>query len=404
MSEPLSVSEKKLLRSVTGGSAAAVVALLAMGQVVLAVSRPGGALTSLTWFDVFAVQVASALPLAWWIGVWSGSLRKLPRMLLAALLFIPCAVLASTAAGVPPGSAMAESIVSSLFVVLATSLCTLLSAGLAPGAVRVPIALMTFLVLAVVAFVVPGTYLEARLRNEQIVLTERLDQSRFGEALAIARPIARLEPRSMINGRRIGEVVATLEKGVGALTLQAEAPLPEKVNDELRLTRGQGLAILGRTDEALEMIAPVDEANANRWLLAGTIHENEGRWDEGVAAYEKAAALLEQQPESPSKLGRRVQAIKGIGFCERKAGRTRWAEGAYQSLLALAPSADSHFLAAQFYEDAQATKQADRHARQAMALDPARYGEAGQKLVDRLQTLHFGCWGVYARGAGVSTK
>jgi hypothetical protein len=92
----------------------------------------------------------------------------------------------------------------------------------------------------------------------------------------------------------------------------------------------------------------------------------------------------------------RVQALRGIGYCARKAGRTSQAEAAYQALLKTSPTADSHFLAAQFYEDAQATSLALRHVRQAMALDPRRFGESGRTLVNKLQTAHFGCWGVYS--------
>jgi hypothetical protein len=60
------------------------------------------------------------------------------------------------------------------------------------------------------------------------------------------------------------------------------------------------------------------------------------------------------------------------------------------------PDRGAHFLAAQFYEDSQSSSLALQHAQQAMALDPVRYSESGRKLIDKLQTVHFGCWGVYS--------
>jgi tetratricopeptide (TPR) repeat protein len=166
------------------------------------------------------------------------------------------------------------------------------------------------------------------------------------------------------------------------------------MTDELRITRGRALAILGRTNEALEILGPCNESNSDRWLLEGTIRENRGEWDLGSLAYVRAATQLLAGPKS--QRSRLIQAVRGNGYCKRKAGRYREAEAAYLHLLSLAPTAESHFLAAQFYEDAQSTSSALRHARQAMALDPDRYGEQGRKLVDKLQTLHFGCWGVYS--------
>jgi hypothetical protein len=65
-------------------------------------------------------------------------------------------------------------------------------------------------------------------------------------------------------------------------------------------------------------------------------------------------------------------------------------------VLALAPTAESHFLLAQFYEDTQQAMKAEAHARQAMILDRRRYLAEGQNLIDKLITLHFGCWGVAA--------
>jgi tetratricopeptide (TPR) repeat protein len=86
-----------------------------------------------------------------------------------------------------------------------------------------------------------------------------------------------------------------------------------------------------------------------------------------------------------------VQATTGIAYCERKLGRYAEAEAAYLERLALSPTAETHFLLASFYEDAQQTSNARTHARLAMALAPERYRQPGKKLIDKLDTLHFGC-------------
>jgi len=68
------------------------------------------------------------------------------------------------------------------------------------------------------------------------------------------------------------------------------------------------------------------------------------------------------------------------------------AEAAYRQRLDLAPTAESHFLLALFYEDTQQSARAREHARLAMQLSPARFGERGRRLIDKLDSLHFGCW------------
>jgi tetratricopeptide (TPR) repeat protein len=90
-----------------------------------------------------------------------------------------------------------------------------------------------------------------------------------------------------------------------------------------------------------------------------------------------------------------LQATTGIAYCQRKSGRYAEAEANYQQVLALSPTADSYYLLAQFYEDTQQAEQARTHARQAMELDPARYGQKGEKLIRKLTVSDFGCLGVF---------
>jgi tetratricopeptide (TPR) repeat protein len=85
-------------------------------------------------------------------------------------------------------------------------------------------------------------------------------------------------------------------------------------------------------------------------------------------------------------------AWRGLGYCERKLGDPVAAESAYLKLLARQPTADTHFLLGQFYEDAQQAGPARDHLQQAAALDPARYREPADALLRRLRRAHFGCW------------
>jgi tetratricopeptide (TPR) repeat protein len=84
-----------------------------------------------------------------------------------------------------------------------------------------------------------------------------------------------------------------------------------------------------------------------------------------------------------------------MGYCRRKLGRYAEAEATYLEMLELAPTAESHFLVAQFYEDTQQTAKAREHARKAMALAPDRYDDVGRRLINKLSVYHFGCLGVY---------
>jgi tetratricopeptide (TPR) repeat protein len=129
--------------------------------------------------------------------------------------------------------------------------------------------------------------------------------------------------------------------------------------------------------------------------LRGTIRENRGDWDEGLAAYRAARSAWEARPPSPARDAGIVQAATGAAYCLRKSGHYARAEAAYLELLALAPTADSHFLLAQFYEDAQQAAKAREHARRAIELAPDRYAQAGERLIKKMALNQFGCFGVY---------
>jgi len=236
--------------------------------------------------------------------------------------------------------------------------------------------------LAVVVLVVPPwVYAAARQRHVAAELGQLVDQERLGEARTLARHLAAFDPLAEVRETRIDRVVGELDRRVRALEAEAANPATAP------LDRARALAMLGRSGPALDALEPLTGPEADS--LRGLIHETRGDWPAGVAAYRAARAAL---PTSG-------QAVRGEAYCLRKAGDYGAAEAAYRDLLALAPTAETHFLLAQFYEDAQQAEKSHHHARQAMALDPRRFRRPGEAMLDKLQTSHFGCLRVFAAEA-----
>ncbi len=253
------------------------------------------------------------------------------------------------------------------------------------------------LALAILA-VIPAVYVDARVRHDLKLLTELLEQTRLGEASELVRGIAALQPSTDWQGRPIAALRRDLDQTVADLRSRVAVALPDSAGPLARVDRARDLAILGDTDAALQVlsdrrIAAIEDPEVLN--LLGTIHETRSEWTAAGDLYRRARRASEGLPASEAGLATLLQAQRGIAYAERKAGRTPEAEAAYRELLALSPTADTHFLLAQFYEDAQQSDLAHQHVRQAMSLDPRRYGKPGRELIDKLQTVHFGCFGTF---------
>jgi hypothetical protein len=249
----------------------------------------------------------------------------------------------------------------------------------------------------------PATHVGARCRHDLARLGEFLEQSRFGEARGVVRGLLVLDADRTWNGRPLPEVAENIERVVGELESRVAAPLGAYPTALARVDRARALAMLGRTDEALDAIRSADDPLWRPEVenLRGTIHETRGDWDAGLTAYRAALAAWGPRPSSPARSAGLLRAETGVAYCLRKQGRYVEAEEAYQDVLARAPTADSHFLLAQFYEDAQQAGKAREHARRAMELAPDRYQRDGEKLIKKLTVFQFGCWGVFdAEGRG----
>lgn len=249
----------------------------------------------------------------------------------------------------------------------------------------------------VVLVAVPQLYIRARCASDAARLAGLIEQSRLGEARALVNRLLMLAPNARWKGRPLRPAAAEVAAAVRELERRVATPLDTNATDDDRLRRARDLAMLGRTSGAIAVLdsSPSLAALPDADNLRGTIHETRGEWKAARQWYDRARLGWQEIADSPARTAGLVRATTGVAYCERKLGRLPQAEATYQEVLALAPTAESHFLLAQFYEDTQQSAKAQAHARQAMTLDPERYQADGQKLIDKLVTLHFGCWGVF---------
>jgi len=343
------------------------------------------------WTDVALVQLLCSLPLAAVIGAYA-RIRGGPALCLA--LGALCGLAAA-------GLWTVDSTRTAIAFCAASGVMLLVVAMQGPLHSR-DRGHENLLAVALVGLVIiiglPWVYLQARRSHDDRELAELLEQSRLGEARTLARQSLALEPNRQFRGQQLREVADELDRAVREIESRVVVPLPPGNADEARLARARDLAMLGRTAEALKLLDDsASLAELPRALtLRGTIHQTRSEWLFSLEAFRRAAAMLESLPPSPERKPVLLEATTGIAFAERKLGHNAAAEAAYQEVLRLDPSADTHFLLAQFYEGTQQAVKAQFHARQAMTLAPERYEQAVQRLIDKLVTHHFGCWGAVA--------
>jgi tetratricopeptide (TPR) repeat protein len=254
----------------------------------------------------------------------------------------------------------------------------------------------TVVLYAVAALLVVTFYLYARSQNEGARAYALYEQGRLVEARAAMAKAVGFDGKGRWRGYDLAEVAARLQGAIEALEERVRVPLRGEATDEERLGRARDLAMLNRTAEALAVLdsSPALADSAAACTLRGTVYETRGAWRVARQWYERGQDRWLARDSSPEQLAGLATALKGVALCERKLGRLPEAEASYQELVRRAPCAETHFLAAQFYEDTQQAKLAHFHARQAMLLDPQRYAEPARRLTDKLMTSHFGCFTV----------
>jgi tetratricopeptide (TPR) repeat protein len=249
-----------------------------------------------------------------------------------------------------------------------------------------------------VLLVIPRLYIHARCSRDVATVVGLFEQSRFGEAQTLLMGLKKLSPRRKINGYSLLRLSADMDRAVHNLDLRVAPPLSPIASDQDRYSRARDLAMLGRTTAALATLesSPTLSSWPAAAALRGTIHESLSRWPAALDSYTGARTAWHSRPDSPERTAGLIQAATGIGYSQRKLGRLAEAEAAFQEVLRLAPTADSHFLLAQFYEDTQQSTKAQSHAGQAISLDPQKYTRRAEQLIDKLQTSHFGCLTVFS--------
>lgn len=360
------------------------------------------------WWDVAVVCIVCGVPLAAWLAaVCRTRIDRRATATLGALL-LGLAAAAFTLAGEQAVSLTANAVWLSLIRVVPPFLLTAALALVASALLRrtrsraAPVrppqsAAAAGLLGAVILAAAPLLYVEARCRSDAGRLASLIEQSRLGDAAALARGMLLLKPEQEFDERPLRRVAAGLDSSVRQLEASVAVPLAKDATDEQRVERARELAMLGREDEALAVLDQLERPNASveALNLRGTIHETREEWELAGASFARSRAVAAALPESPEQQAGLADAIRGDAYAKRRLGRNAEAEAAYLEMLAVAPTADTHFLLAQFYEDTQQSAEARRHARAAMALAPGRYDAAAETLIDRLMTVHFGCGGVF---------
>jgi len=237
------------------------------------------------------------------------------------------------------------------------------------------------------------TQFQALVHARQTELQELLAQSRLNEARRLAGELVLADPGCEISGQPIGLLSRQLNEHLQILSQQARL-LSADHSLGGRIESGRILAILGERDAAIECLTAAIEQqprSAQTWQILGAVYEHQEEWSDALQAYQTAAELWPHNTTLDEDMSGQIAAWKGIAFVQRKQGRLREADAAYQQLFAIAPTAANHFLLAQFYESAERSATAIAHARQAATLDPTNYGAPAVDLIRKVSQGGFGC-------------
>lgn len=268
--------------------------------------------------------------------------------------------------------------------------------------IKIPRASVWCLAL-ITALVVPAFYIESRVEEMVTKTKEYLGSGRMGDARRLTREVAVLSPWVAIDNKSAGDFARDLDRACydleQSLTFMKQRPVS---TEEQAYHAARLHAILGQPAEAIMLLEPWSAKTSTSPLifqLMGNINQQQENWADSERHFGRSLKAWQKLPNSEQQQAGIVSAWKGIAFAERKRGNYETAEKAYLSALSLDPTANQHFLLAQFYEDTQQTAKACEHAQQAMVLNPTLYEISGKKLITSLQQQHFGCLSVWRNGS-----
>jgi tetratricopeptide (TPR) repeat protein len=244
----------------------------------------------------------------------------------------------------------------------------------------------------VAAWLVSMAYSSSRARELETVLRDYATQGQWQKARRAAHRLQTLDPRRHVESRPIRLIAYDLDERVSSLEREIAQFSPTNSSPEEQLQQAIRLAGVERFAEAIALVQPLAQRSDASNLL-GTMCEHQERWTIARDWYQRARSAAGTDSAGDAE---RVRALMGIGYTERKLGHLREAEAAWLQALELSPTANLHFLVAQFYRDTQQASAAHRHLVRAIELAPERYREAGRTLTDELMISHFGCAAVWS--------
>lgn len=242
-----------------------------------------------------------------------------------------------------------------------------------------------FSLAAAFLFIVPALFTTARDEADRSRLEELIAKSRWGEADRLARRLQTAAPHLRVHGERLNVVAGILADRVQTLEAAVRSVPDAAASPDSHLAYARQLAMLGREAAAVEHLDTQPLTTPEALNLLGTIEETRSNWPAAETHFRGALSATEAREL-------RLPALTGLAYSLRKQGRYRDAEATYRQIWDLAPTADTAFLVAQFYEDTQQPAAASTFTRRAMELDPRRYSAAGTRLLETLRTRHFGCF------------
>ncbi|WP_207396845.1 tetratricopeptide repeat protein [Bremerella alba] len=247
---------------------------------------------------------------------------------------------------------------------------------------------------------VPAIYESAKGHSNVKTAFDYLSQSRLVEASDLMRHCIVLDAGTSYHGTHFRSLIVKLEARIEAIQKQVYKPLSRVDSIEKQIEQAINLAILNRRDEAILLLLPLvqspDFAASGGHGLLGTIYQDRRNWEESLFHFRLAAEFWQAQRYSPEHSSGLAKSIQGQAYALRKLGRIDEAAAMYARLLELSPTAEHHFLLAQFHEDIQDTSQAAYHARRAIEISPEHYHKSAGSLINKMKTSHFGCFQLYA--------
>lgn len=382
--------------------------LIAMGSS----AGRSGILLPFAWWDVALVYIACSFPIAWLLvrlfllRFADNSLATSVTLAIGVVLLITFRLhlwrlvdIAAPLTLLQHESGITRSVAA---MVAALGVVCLLApfpnlAGQYPGdksSVRWAFAILLLLL-------VPATYAIAKRDTNAKIAMDHLSQSRLAEGAERIRRGAVLNYADSYQGSPTGPLLDELDRAVSALTRRSNVPLPPACSLSQNINRATDFAMLGRRAEAVALLGPISQspnfAASGGHQLLGTLYQDLQQWEASLIQFRAAANFWQAKPTSPNRQAALASSIRGCAFALRKLGRTNEAEAHYRQLLELAPTAEHHFLIAQFYEDVQEAVLATQHANAAIRLAPERYQSSGDALIAKMKANQFGCFQLFRR-------